>query len=65
MKTHGLTRAAEQRPEGSAPVVAEYYGLSVEVVWQMAHSALSRYRDRELVIATEDLCFQRSLRCAA
>ena len=64
MKTHFSNRA-ELRPDDSRPEVAEYCGLSVEVVWQMAHSSLIRYRDREFVIHTEDLCFRRSLRCAA
>ena len=47
------------------PKAAEYYGLSVEVVCRMEHCSLIRYRDREFVINTEDLCCQRSLRCAA
>ena len=55
----------QSKADDSKSEVAEYCGLSVDVVWQMAHSTLIRYRDREFVIATEDLCFQRSLRCAA
>jgi hypothetical protein len=64
MKTHFPGRA-EARLDDSRSEVAEYCGLSVEVVLQMAHSSLIRFRDREFVIHTEDLCFQRSLRCAA
>lgn len=44
---------------------AEHCGLSVEVVCRMEHCSLIRYRDREFVIITEDLCFQQSMRCAA
>ena len=64
MKTHCSSRA-EARSDDSRPDSAEYCGLSVEVVWQMSHSSLIRYRGREFVIETKDLSFQRSLRCAA
>jgi hypothetical protein len=64
MKTHCSNRAGA-RPDDSRPDAAEYCGLSVEVVWQMSHSSLIRYRDREIVIETKDLSLQRSLRCAA
>jgi hypothetical protein len=64
MKTHCSSRAGA-RPDDSRPDAADYFGLSVEVVWQMAHSSLIRYRDREFVIETKDLSFQCSLRCAA
>ena len=64
MKTDSPGKA-ELRPDDSKSEVAEDCGLSVEVVWQIAHSSLIRYRDRECVIATEDLCFQRWLRYPA
>jgi len=44
---------------------AEYHGLSVEVVCRTEHCSLVRYENLEFVIQTEDLCFQRSLSCAA
>jgi len=62
MKPH-FSRQAEQEP--FEPPGAEYCGLPVEVVCRMAHCSLVRYRDREFVVNTEDLYFQRSLRCAA
>ncbi len=64
MKMYFSSRT-EQNVEGFEPKAAEYCGLSVEVVCRMEHSSLIRYRDREFVINTEDLCCQRSLRCAA
>ena len=64
MKSYSSSRAGP-RPDDSKSQAAEYCGLCVEVVWQMAHSSLIRYREGEFVVATEDLCFRRSLRCAA
>jgi len=64
MKTHFPSRA-ELTSDDSRSEVAEYCGLSVEVVLQMAHSSLIRFRDREFVIHTEDLRFQRSMSRAA
>jgi len=64
MKMHS-SNGAEQKVEVFEPRGAEYYGLSVEVVCRMEHSSLIRYRDREFVINTEDLCCQRSLKYAA
>jgi hypothetical protein len=56
-------------PEQSVPAaptqIASYSGLSVEIVCRMEHCSLVRYRDRELVVNTEDLRFSRSMRCAA
>jgi hypothetical protein len=44
---------------------AEYYGLAVEVVCRMERCSLIRYREREFVINTEDLCLRRSVGRAA
>lgn len=56
---------AKKNVEVFEPKAGEYYGLSVQVVCRMEHCSLIRYRDREFVINTEDLCCQRSLKCAA
>ena len=60
---------SSKRPDKNVEVFeprnGEYCGLSVEVIYRMAHCTLIRYRDREFVINTEDLACQRSLRCAA
>ena len=45
--------------------IAYYCELCVEVLCRMEHSSLVRYRDREFIINTEDLCFLRSMKCAA
>ncbi len=57
------------RPEQDVEVfeteVAEYCGLTVKVLCRMEHCNLVCYGDREFIVNTEDLCFQRSMRCAA
>ena len=45
--------------------IANYFGLPVQILSRMEHCSLVRYRDREFIVNTEDLCFQRSMRCAA
>lgn len=45
--------------------IADYLGLSVEVICRMQHRSLIRYRDREFIVDTEDLYFGLSLKCAA
>ena len=41
--------------------MAEYFGLRVEVLCEMNHCALIRFRDREFVIDASDLVFIRQL----
>ena len=41
--------------ESSQLALADYFGLTVEVVTRMAQCSLVRYRDRELIVNTEDL----------
>lgn len=64
MKTHFSNQAEQNAELFQKTKNANYCGLHVEVVCRMEHCSLVRYRDREFVINTEDLC-QRSLRCAA
>ena len=45
--------------------MAEYFGLRVEVLCEMNHCALIRFRDREFVIDASDLVFIRQLSEAA
>jgi hypothetical protein len=54
-------------PEHNEEIVetAEYCGLLINVLCRLEHCSLVRYRDHEFVINTEDLCFRRSMRCAA
>jgi hypothetical protein len=44
---------------------AHYCGLPVEVLCRMDHCSLVRYRDREFIVNTEDLCLTQSMKCAA
>jgi hypothetical protein len=37
------------------PQIAGYFGLAIEVIEQMEHCSLIRWRNREHVISTEDL----------
>ena len=45
--------------------MAEYFGLTVEVICEMKHSALIRFRDREFVVDAGDLISVRQLSRAA
>jgi len=45
--------------------IASYFGLPVEIISLMEHSSLIRFRDREFIVDTDDLCLKRSMRCAA
>jgi len=51
--------------EVSGKGVAEYLGLSIEVICRMQHCSLIRYRERQLIVNTEDLYFGKSQKCAA
>ena len=45
-----------KRNSESVPLTfANYFGLTVEVVTRMAQCSLVGYRDRELIVNTEDL----------
>ena len=41
--------------ESSQLSLANYFGLTVEVVSRMKQCSLVRYRDRELIVNSEDL----------
>jgi hypothetical protein len=45
--------------------VAEYFGLTVEVICEMKHCALIRFGDREFVVDASDLVFGCQLSRAA
>ena len=45
--------------------IAEYFGLTVEVICQMKHCALIRFGDREFVVDASDLVSVRQLSRAA
>ena len=45
--------------------MAEYFGLTVEVICEMKHCALIRFGDREFVVDASDLVFTRQLSRAA
>ena len=51
--------------ENTMTEAAEYFGLKVEVICQMEHCALVRFRVREFVVDAADLIFVRMLRQAA
>lgn len=53
---------ADATPE--API-SNYYGLSVVVLCRMRYYSLVRYRDREFIVSSEDLCSQRAMKCGA
>ncbi|MCI0423946.1 MAG: hypothetical protein L0387_16100 [Acidobacteria bacterium] len=42
-------------PESGQTSIASYVEFLVEVINQMEHCSLIRYRDRELVVDTQDL----------
>lgn len=46
-------------------IMAEYFGLTVEVLCEMNHCALIRFRDREFVVDASDLVFIRQFCQAA
>jgi hypothetical protein len=46
-------------------MMAEYFGLTVEVLCEMNHCALIRFGDREFVVDANDLVSIRQFRCAA
>ena len=46
-------------------ITAEYFGLIVEVLCEMDHCALIRFRDREFVVDADDLVFTRQFCQAA
>lgn len=52
-----ITQAAslKRNSESGQLTFANYFGLTVEVVSRMEHCALVRYRNRELIVNTEDL----------
>jgi hypothetical protein len=52
-------------PEQDEEIVQTYCGLLIKVLCRLEHCSLVRYQDHEFVINTEDLCFRRSMRCAA
>jgi hypothetical protein len=41
--------------ESSQLTLADYFGLTIQVVTRMRHCSLVRYCDRELIVNTEDL----------
>jgi hypothetical protein len=45
----------KRRFEPSQLTLADYFGLTVQVVTRMQHCSLVRYRDGELIVNTEDL----------
>ena len=45
--------------------MAEYFGLAVEVIYQMKHCALIRFGDREFVVDASDLVYTQKLSRAA
>jgi hypothetical protein len=45
--------------------MAEYFGLTVEVICEMKHCALIRFGDREFVVDASDLVSTRQLSRAA
>ena len=45
--------------------MAEYCGLTVEVICEIKHCALIRFGDREFVVDANDLVSTRHLSCAA
>jgi hypothetical protein len=46
-------------------IMAEYFGLTVEVLCEMTHCALIRFGDREFVVDAGDLVYTRQLSRAA
>ncbi len=46
-------------------MLAEYFGLTVEVICEMKHCALIRFCDREFVVDATDLVSLRQLSRAA
>ena len=49
------TSILKRNSESVRLTFANYFGLTVEVVTRMAHCSLVRYRDRELIVNSEDL----------
>jgi hypothetical protein len=47
--------ALKRDPDLGQTSLVNYFGLLVELIDPMAHCSLIRYRDRELVVDTEDL----------
>lgn len=45
--------------------MAEYFGLTVEIVCEIKHCALIRFGDREFVVDASDLVSTCHLSCAA
>ena len=57
--------AMKRDPESGQPSIARYVEFLVEVIDRMEHCSLIRYRDRELVVDSEDLQEVSALKHAA
>jgi len=47
--------ALKRDPDIGETSLVNYFGVLVELINQMEHCSLIRYRDRELLVDTEDL----------
>jgi len=60
-----LSALLKRNTENHGKKGADCFGLTVEVICRMQHYSVICYRDRELIVNTEDMHFDRMLKCAA